>query len=155
MQLNLYQKLSFLNQLTHNMTRDCSLTYMKNTSSEHVVYKYCFEWQNKKKLYTTCSELVFFLWFKTAMDGLEMDWDDLRRLEARLWGQLVMWKWMGLNWWEIDERRVRNGWEMGMRLTWWYPCFILFEKNLLWLANNNKPITKTAYFVFAVNKCIR
>ena len=43
--------------------RDCSLNSPKNTSSEHVVYKYCFECQNKNKkqfLYTTCSELVFF-----------------------------------------------------------------------------------------------
>ena len=45
------------------MTRDCSLNPPKNTSSEHVVYKYCFECQNKNKkqfLYTTCRELVFF-----------------------------------------------------------------------------------------------
>ena len=38
----------------------------KNTSSEHVVYKYCFECQNKNKkqfLYTTCCQLVFFLEF--------------------------------------------------------------------------------------------
>ena len=51
LQVNLYQKLSFLNQLTHNMTRDCSLTYMKNTSSEHVVYKYCFEKKKKKTMF--------------------------------------------------------------------------------------------------------
>ena len=62
LQVNLCQKLSFLNQLTHNMTRDCSLNSLKNTSSEHIVYKYCFERQNKKQFlyYTTCSELVFF-----------------------------------------------------------------------------------------------
>ena len=48
LQVNLCQKLSFLNQLNHNMTWDCSLNYKKNTSSEHVVYKYCFECQNKK-----------------------------------------------------------------------------------------------------------
>ena len=36
------------------MTKDCSLNPPKNTSSEHVVYKYCFECQNKK----TCSKLV-------------------------------------------------------------------------------------------------
>ena len=50
-QVNLFQKLSFLNQLTHNMTRDCSLNSPKNTSSQHVVYKNCF--------------FVFFLTFKT------------------------------------------------------------------------------------------
>ena len=63
LQVNLFQKPSFLHQLTHNMTRDCSLNSPKNTSSEHVVYKYCFECQNKNKkqfLYTTCCELVFF-----------------------------------------------------------------------------------------------
>ena len=38
LQVNLFQKLSFLNQLTQNMTRDCSLNSPKNTSSEHVVY---------------------------------------------------------------------------------------------------------------------
>ena len=39
--------------------------YKKNTSSEHVVYKNCFECQNKNKkqfLYTTCSDHVFFLY---------------------------------------------------------------------------------------------
>ena len=62
-QVNLCQKLSFLNQLTHNMTRDCSLNPPKNTSLEHVVYKNCFclflFWHSKQYLYTTCSELVF------------------------------------------------------------------------------------------------
>ena len=48
-QVNLFKRLSFLNQLTHNMTRDCSLNSLKNTSSQHFVYKYCFECQNKNK----------------------------------------------------------------------------------------------------------
>ena len=48
-QVNLCQNLSFLNQVTHNMTRDCLLNPPKNTSSEHDVYKYCFECQNKNK----------------------------------------------------------------------------------------------------------
>ena len=64
LQVNIFQKPSFLHQLIHNMTRDCSLNYKENTSSEHVVYKYCFECQNKNKkqfFYTTCSDLVFFL----------------------------------------------------------------------------------------------
>jgi hypothetical protein len=42
---------------------DLQLLTQKNTNSEHVVYKNCFERQNKNKkqfLYTTCSELVFF-----------------------------------------------------------------------------------------------
>ena len=47
LQVNLFQKLLFQQQLTHNMTKDCSLiyqfsTYMKTTSSEHVVYIDCF-----------------------------------------------------------------------------------------------------------------
>ena len=50
-QVNLFQKPSFLHQLTHNMTRDCSLNSPKNTISEHVVYKICF--------------FVFVLKFKT------------------------------------------------------------------------------------------
>ena len=41
-QVNLFQKPSFLYQLTHNMTRDCSLNYKKKNSSEDVVYKNCF-----------------------------------------------------------------------------------------------------------------
>ena len=50
-QVNLCQNLSFLNQLTHNMTRDCSLNSPKNTSLDHVVYKKSF--------------FVFVLTFKT------------------------------------------------------------------------------------------
>ena len=67
LQVNLCQKLSFLNQLTDNMTRDCSLNSPKNTSSEHIVYKYCLNVKTlvktktkKQILFTTCSELVFF-----------------------------------------------------------------------------------------------
>ena len=50
-QVNQCQKHSFLNQLTHNMTRDCSLNSPKNTSSELVVYKYCLECQNKNIIF--------------------------------------------------------------------------------------------------------
>ena len=49
LQVNIFQKPSFLHQLTHNMARDCSLIPPKNTSLERVVYKYCFECQNKNK----------------------------------------------------------------------------------------------------------
>jgi hypothetical protein len=38
---------------------------MKTTSSEHAVYINCFECQNKNKkqlMYTTCSELVVFMY---------------------------------------------------------------------------------------------
>ena len=37
---------------------ELQVQYNKNTSSEHVVYKNCSECQNKKKLYTTYTELV-------------------------------------------------------------------------------------------------
>ena len=40
-QVNLFQKLVFLNQLTHNMTRNCSLNSLRSTSL-HVVYKNYF-----------------------------------------------------------------------------------------------------------------
>ena len=60
--VNLCWKLSFLNQLTHNMTRDCSLNYKKNTSSEHVVYKYCFECQNKNNFCTQQVVNLYFSW---------------------------------------------------------------------------------------------
>ena len=63
-QVNLYQKLLFLHQLTHNMTTVCSLNYKFNTWKfqaqtwgEHVVYRYCF-WHSEQFLYTTSSPHV-------------------------------------------------------------------------------------------------
>ena len=41
---------------------DLQLLTQKNTNSEHVVYKNCFECQNKNKKQFSCSELVFFLY---------------------------------------------------------------------------------------------
>ena len=72
-QVNLCQKLLFLHQLTHNMTTHCSLnyewsTYMKITSSEHVVYINCPECQNKTK--TTCSAGILSLQFSWTMNNL-------------------------------------------------------------------------------------
>ena len=65
--VNQCQNLSFLNQLTHNLTRDCSLNSQKNTSSEHVVYKYCFECQKKKK----CTQHVLNMYFsRNSMNNL-------------------------------------------------------------------------------------
>ena len=58
LQVNMCQKLPFFNQLSHNITWDCSLNPPKHTSSEHVVYKYSK--QKNNLFYTTCSELVFF-----------------------------------------------------------------------------------------------
>ena len=47
---------------------------MKTTTSEHVVYIDCFECQNKNKkqfMYTTCSELVVFMyWARNSMNNL-------------------------------------------------------------------------------------
>ena len=45
---------------------------MKTTSSEHVVYTNCSECQNKKQfVYTTCSELAFFIyWTCNSMNNL-------------------------------------------------------------------------------------
>ena len=53
---------------------DSWLQYKKNTTSEHVVYKHCFLfmfWSSKQCLYTTCSQLVFFLyWIQEWMHNL-------------------------------------------------------------------------------------
>ena len=64
LQVNLFQKLLFLHQLTHNMTTDCSLNYKFNTWKfqaqtwgEHVVYRNSF-WHTEQFLYTTCSHHV-------------------------------------------------------------------------------------------------
>ena len=47
---------------------------MKTTSSEHVVYINCSECQNKNKkqfVYTTCSELVVFMyWTGKSMNNI-------------------------------------------------------------------------------------
>ena len=45
---------------------------MKTTSLEHVVYINCSEWQNKKQfVYTTCSELVVFMyWTGKSMNNI-------------------------------------------------------------------------------------
>ena len=60
-QVNLFQKPSFLHQLTHSMTRDCSLNSPKNTSSQHVMYTnccFCFDIQNN-----ICTQHVVNLYF--------------------------------------------------------------------------------------------
>ena len=74
--VNLFQKHLFLHQLTHNMTKDCLLKvqYMKMARSEHVLNVNCSEYQNKSKkqfVYTTCSELVVFVyWTGKSMNNL-------------------------------------------------------------------------------------
>ena len=70
LQVNLFRKLSFLNQLTHNVTRDCSLNSPKNTSSQHVLRKNCFEYQNKKTN-NSCTHHVVNLYFSgNSMNNL-------------------------------------------------------------------------------------
>ena len=52
-------------QYDKRLFMDLPVQYMKTTSSEHVVYINCSECQNKNKkqfLYTTCSELVVFMY---------------------------------------------------------------------------------------------
>ena len=58
-QVNLFQKPSFLHQLTLNMTIDCSLNSPKNTSS-HVVYKNCFRFDIQNNI---CTQHVMNLSF--------------------------------------------------------------------------------------------
>jgi hypothetical protein len=85
-QVNLFQKYLFLQQLTHNMTKDCPLTYhfsawkfqaqnMGRTWVEHAVYISCSECQNKNKkqfVCTTCSPNVlpmFWAWNFHVLTG--------------------------------------------------------------------------------------
>jgi hypothetical protein len=51
---------------------DLPVQYMKTTSSEHVVYKNCFLfWHSKQFMYTTCSEIVVFMyWTGKSMNNL-------------------------------------------------------------------------------------
>ena len=51
---------------------ELQVQYMKIPSSEHVVYINCSECQNQKKfVYTTCSELVVFMyWTRNSMNNL-------------------------------------------------------------------------------------
>ena len=51
---------------------ELEVQYMKITSSEHLVYTNCSECRNKKQfMYTTCSELVIFMyWTRNSMNNL-------------------------------------------------------------------------------------
>ena len=79
-QINLVQKHLFLHQLTHNMTKDCSLNYKLahescklRTLSEHAVYINCSECQNKTKpicvhnMFWACS---FMCWTRNSVNNL-------------------------------------------------------------------------------------
>ena len=74
-QVNLFKKHLFLHQLTHSMKKDCSSNCRFSTwSLECLVYINCSECQNKNKkqfVYTTCSELVVFMyWTRNSMNNL-------------------------------------------------------------------------------------
>ena len=66
LQVNLFQKLTSTNpQYDKRLFIESPVQYMKIPSSEHVVYINCsgLSMQNKKQfLYTTCSELVVFMY---------------------------------------------------------------------------------------------
>ena len=51
---------------------DLPVQYMKTTSSEHVVYTNCFLfWHSEQFMYTTCSELVVFMyWTHNSINNL-------------------------------------------------------------------------------------
>ena len=61
-------------QYDNRLFIELQVQYKKNTSSEHVGYKNCFECQNKNKkqyLYATCSELgIFLYWTRDSMNNL-------------------------------------------------------------------------------------
>ena len=74
LQVNLCQKNSFLNQLTHNVTTDCSFStrniQVQNMLCTKFVFLFLF-WHSKQFLHTICSELVFFLyWTRNTMNNL-------------------------------------------------------------------------------------
>ena len=59
-------------QYDNRLFIELRVQYEKNTSSEHVVYKNCFECQKKAKqfLYTTCSDLAIFMyWTHKSMNN--------------------------------------------------------------------------------------
>ena len=84
-QVNLCQKHLFLDQLTHNMSKDCSLIYKFNTWKQQAqnMGKTCFVhklfWESKQKqkticvhnMFSPCSEFVVFMyWAGKSMDNL-------------------------------------------------------------------------------------
>ena len=86
LQINLFQKHSFLHQLTHNMTKrlfiELGVLYMKTTSSEHVVYINCSEYQYKNEqqfVYTIMYTLCMF-WFWNHKTCLYLTWKHVSRI---------------------------------------------------------------------------
>ena len=70
---------SQLHQLTHNMTKDCSLNYKfstwklqaHNLNCVHKLFFVCLFWNSEQCMYATCSELVIFMyWACNSMSNL-------------------------------------------------------------------------------------
>ena len=85
LQVNLCQKHLFLDQLTHNMTNDCSLIYQFSTwkqQAQNMGITCCVQklfWMSKQKqkticvhnMFSPCSELVVFMyWTGKSMNNL-------------------------------------------------------------------------------------
>ena len=114
------------------MTKDCSLNYQLSTwklqaQYIHVVYKNCSECQNKNQfVYTTCPELVIFLyWICNSMNNL-LSYCGL--LDARIRASdkdLPIHKYS----WEIQAKlKYLDILENGINYSWKYPTYM---KNLL------------------------
>ena len=78
LQVNLFQKHLFFHQLTHNLTKDCSLNYefstwklqAQNMLCTQIVFLFLY-WHSEQFMYTTCSELVVFMyWTRNSMNNL-------------------------------------------------------------------------------------
>ena len=82
-QVNLFQKHLFLHQLTHNMTKDCSLNYKFSTwklQAQNMLRTCCVHklfWISKQKTicvhnkFSTCSEFAIFkCWSRNSMNNL-------------------------------------------------------------------------------------
>ena len=84
-QVNLFQKFLFLHQLTHNMTKYCSLNYKFSTwkfQAQNMGRTCCVQklfWMSKQKektifvqnMFSPCSELVVFMyWTGKSMNNL-------------------------------------------------------------------------------------
>ena len=74
-QVNFCQKHLFLDQLTRNMTKDCSLIYQFSTWKLQAQNMLCTQfflfWHSGQFMYTTCSELVVCMyWTGKSMNNL-------------------------------------------------------------------------------------
>ena len=87
MQVNICQKHLFLHQLTHNMTKDCSLNYKFSTwkfQAQNMLRTCCvhklffvltFRTIYVHNMFSTCSELAIFMyWTRNSMNNLVILW---------------------------------------------------------------------------------